>query len=359
MTGATRVLGAVALAAAVATVPAAARAGGSAHEHGAAIVVHQRNLVSDQPGRAPITDPNLVNAWGMSHGPDTPLWVSDNGADVATLYAGATSGQPVGIVPLTVSIPHGAPTGQVFNDTSAFVVPGTTAPALFVFAGEHGDLSAWNQSVSPITAAVPVAHTKHAVYKGLALSHSPFGPLLLAANFHAGRVDVFDASFTRLHVGRLFTDPGLPAGYAPFGITTVGSRVYVSYAKQDAKRMDDVSGAGHGFVDVYTSYGAFVHRLASRGVLDSPWGMTVAPPTFGRFAGSLLVGNFGDGRVHAFDRRTGRLLGTLTYADHDPIVIDGLWGLTRGDPAAGGRNAIWFSAGPEDETHGLLGVLRG
>jgi uncharacterized protein (TIGR03118 family) len=329
-----------------------------AHDgHGASGTPYQQeNLVSDQPGVATLTDPNLVNAWGMSRGANTPIWVSDNGADVATLYRGDVAGMPVSAVPLVVSIPGGAPTGQVNNDTTAFTVPGTGAPALFMFAGENGDLFAWNGSAG--TTAVAVGHTDGAVYKGLALDHSPFGPLLLAANFHDNRVDVFDGQFNRLPVDLLFHDPFLPSGYAPFNVATVGDQVFVTYAKQDADRHDDVAGRGHGFVDVFTNYGAFLHRFASRGVLDSPWGLTIAPANFGAFSGDLLIGNFGDGRIHAFDPSTGRLLGTLESGKHTPIVIDGLWGLQVGDAAAGGPDAVWFSAGPDEEAHGLLGVLR-
>jgi uncharacterized protein (TIGR03118 family) len=332
----------------------------SAHDgsdHGRGVVVRQDNLVSDQPGHAAITDPNLVNAWGMSHGPNTPLWVSDNGADVTTLYRGAVGGMPVAIQPLVVGIPGGAPTGQVFNDTGDFPVPGTGKPALFIFAGEDGDLSAWNQAVSPLTMAISVGHTEGAVYKGLALSHSPFGSLLLAANFHDNRIDVFDAGFHPLVGDELFRDPSLPAGYAPFNVTTIGNHVFVTYAKQDAAGEDDVAGPGHGFIDVFTSSGGFLSRFASRGVLNSPWGMAIAPSSFGAFAGALLVGNFGDGRIHAFDVRTGHLLGTLRNSRHRALTIDGLWGLIVGDPVAGGTQAVWFSAGPDGEAHGLLGIL--
>jgi uncharacterized protein (TIGR03118 family) len=325
---------------------------------GHAPAIHQINLVSDQPGKAAITDPNLVNAWGMSRGANSPIWVSDNGTDVSTLYTGAVGGAPVAVNPLVVSIPGGAPTGQVFNDTARFVVPGTSKPALFIFAGEDGDLSAWNPNVSPVTQAVPVGHQDGAVYKGLTLVHSPFGPLLLAANFHDNRVEVFNARFHRLHVGGLFADRHLPSGYAPFNVAEIGNRVFVTYAKQDANGEDDVAGQGHGFIDVYTTYGVLLHRFASRGVLDSPWGLTIAPAGFGKFTGDLLVGNFGDGRIHAFDAHTGRVEGTLRDAQHHPIVIDGLWGLLVGDAVAGGTNSIWFSAGPDGESHGLLGILR-
>lgn len=334
----------------------AGTAGGAADASRAG-TVRRVNLVSDQPGVARMTDPHLVNAWGLSRGPNTPLWVSDNGADVSTLYQGATSGTPVSRVPLVVKVPGGAPTGQVFNGTSAFTVPGTGKPALFVFASENGGISAWNQSVSPATSAVPVRHTRHAVYKGLALVHTRSGPRLLATNFHANRIDVFNAHFARLHAGG-FNDPALPRRYAPFNVAVVHRHVFVTYARQDAAAHDDVAGPGHGFVDVYTNRGRFVRRFASHGVLNSPWGMTIAPRSFGQFAGDLLVGNFGDGRIHAFDPRSGAMLGVLRGARHRPLVIDGLWALLVGDRVAGGRDAIWFSAGPHDEQHGLLGILR-
>jgi uncharacterized protein (TIGR03118 family) len=300
-----------------------------------------------------MTDPNLVNAWGLSHGPTSPLWVSDNGANVSTLYT--TQAGKVSKVPLTVAVPAQAPTGTMFNDTSGFVIPGTGQPALFLFATETGKIAAWNKSTG--TTARTVARDANAVFKGLAIAHSPFGPLLLATDFHHGRIDVFDSSFQRLRVSGLFRDPDLPAGYAPFDVMEVGNRVYVTYAKQDADRHDDVAGAGHGFLDVYTNYGAFIRRLVTRGSLDSPWGMAVAPSSFGPLAGKLLVGNFGNGRIHAFNRWTGAFKATLTHADGRPLVIDGLWGLMVGDPAAGGSNAVWFSAGPDGEAHGLLGTL--
>jgi uncharacterized protein (TIGR03118 family) len=319
-------------------------------------IVQQENLVSDQPGVATITDPNLVNGWGVSHGPNTPVWVSDNGTGVTTLYRGANGTDLISQVPLIVTLPGGAPTGQVFNDTTEFVVPGTGLPAAFMFVGEHGDVSVWNQSAG--TMAVRVAHTDGAVYKGMALAHGPNGPLLLAADFHNNRIDVFDGQFNPVKAPWLFRDRFLPRHYAPFNVTELDGRVYVSYARQDADAEDDVAGPGHGFVDVFTASGHFVRRLVSHGVLNSPWGMTLAPSSFGRLAGDLLVGNFGDGRIHAFDPRTGRPEGTLRGTSGRPLVIDGLWALVVGDPASGGTEAIWFSAGPDDEQHGLVGVLR-
>jgi uncharacterized protein (TIGR03118 family) len=317
----------------------------------------QKNLVSDQPGVAAITDPDLVNAWGISHGPNTPVWISDNGANVTTLYQGGAGKTPVSKVPLTVSIPGGAPTGQVFNSTSSFRVPGTKKPALFIFASELGSLSAWNLSTSPGTAAVRVARTPHAVYKGLAMVQGSKGPRLLATNFHANRIDVFNGHFHRVRTHGAFRDRSLPAHYAPFNVAAIGHRVFVTYARQDSARHDDVAGRGHGFVDVYTDKGALMKRFASRGVLNSPWALTKAPKGFGRVTGDLLIGNFGNGRIHAFNPRTGKMIETLRGTSGRPLKIDGLWALFPGDRAAGGTHSLWFSAGPNGEAHGLLGLL--
>jgi uncharacterized protein (TIGR03118 family) len=326
----------------VVPLPAGAAAGGYT----------QTNLVSDQPGVAQKTDPNLVNAWGMSHGPNTPIWVSDNGTDVSTLYNGDVNGSPVAVVPLVVSIPGGAPTGQVFNDTTAFTLPGTTTVSRFIFIGEDGDLSAWAGG----TAATLVHHTDGAIYKGLALAHSPSGPMLLAANFGANKIDVFDSTFAPVSSDGLFSDPTLPAGYAPFNVAEIGGQIFVTYALKGGE--DDIAGPAHGFVDVYTTSGAFVKRFASHGVLNSPWGITIAPANFGQFSGDLLIGNFGDGRIHAFDPNTGEVLGILRGTSGKPLAIDGLWGLIVGDPSSGGVDSVWFSAGPDEESHGLLGTLR-
>jgi uncharacterized protein (TIGR03118 family) len=321
----------------------------------------QENLVSDQPGVAQLQDAQLVNAWGMSRGPNTPLWVSDNGADVTTLYTGAVGNPETPVVKnpnVHPAVAGGAPTGQVFNDVQVtnpndFLVPGTTTPAAFMFASENGVLSAW----AGAAATTQTAATPGAVYKGLALVHSPSGPLLLAANFHDNSVDVFNGQFARV-TGAGFTDPGLPRDYAPFNVAEINGQVFVTYAKQDADRHDDVAGPAHGFIDVFSTSGALVKRFATHGVLNSPWGMTIAPPTFGKFGGDLLVGNFGDGRIHAFDPQSGEVLGILRGTSGKPLAIDGLWGLIVGDAVAGGPDAVWFSAGPDGEAHGLLGILR-
>jgi uncharacterized protein (TIGR03118 family) len=328
------------------SVPASAHAAGGGYT--------QNNLVADQAGRATLTDPNLVNAWGISRGPNTPIWVSNAGTSTSTLYAGAVDGHtdPV-ITPLVVSIPAGPPTGQVFNDTTSFDVPGTTTASKFIFAGLGGAITAWAGG----TVATVAAQAPDAIYTGLGLAHSAFGPLLVAADFHDTRIDVFNASFQKLADDRLFADPRLPRGFAPFNLTEIGNNVFVTYAKQDKAKQMDVPGRGNGFVDEFTNSGAFIKRFASGNEFKSPWGLTIAPPSFGRFSNDLLVGNFGDGTIHAFNPTTGRLLGTLTTPDHRQLVIPGLWALLVGDASAGGPNAVWFSAGPDGGQHGLLGTL--
>jgi uncharacterized protein (TIGR03118 family) len=315
------------------------------------------DLVSDQQLPGVLQDPNLVNAWGLALSPTSPLWVANNGTNTATIYAGGVNGAPVTKVPLTVSVPGGAPTGQAFNDTTAFQVTGSggMAPATFLFVSEGGDITGWNRTATP-TGAVLARHIPGAIYKGLAIVHTKFGPFLIAADFHNGRLDVFDGSFNPVHLpGVFFHDPRLPRGYAPFNVFALGDALYVSYAKQDADQEDEIAGAGFGFVDKYTNFGLRVQRIASRGPLNAPWGMAVAPAAFGDFAGALLVGNFGDGRISAY--RGDHFVGQLRTGAGKPITIDGLWGLLPGTATAGGTGAVWFSAGPDDESHGLVGEI--
>lgn len=352
-----RHLGWAGLVAAAALVAASAMPAGADTDGGRYI---QENLVSDQPGMAQLTDPDLVNAWGMSRSATSPIWVSDNGTDVSTLYTGAVVGADGVESPVVKNaaihpmIAGGAPTGQVNNDTTAFVIPGTTSTARFIFITESGVLSAWAGGA----ASTEVGHTDGAVYKGLALVHSPTGPMLLGANFHDGTIDAWDGSFNRVDTTGLFTDPKLPAGFAPFNVAEINGKVFVTYALQDADREDDVAGKGNGFIDVYSTSGELLQRFAQHGLLNSPWGMTIAPADFGPFSNDLLVGNFGDGKIHAFDPNTDEQLGPVRGPDNRPLEIDGLWGLIVGDAAAGGPNSVWFSAGPDEESHGLLGILR-
>ena len=334
----------------------------------------QINLVSDQPGKAHLTDPDLVNAWGLAASPGTdaapgsPLWVADNGSDKATLYTGATP-TSVSKASLVVSVTGAAPTGQVFNpDTSAFIVrdkKGHSGASAFIFDTENGTIDGWNPAVgakgSNPSTVTEVAHNRgaKAVYKGLAIAQASGGKTYLyATNFHSGRIEAYNSHFKRVSLpGGPFVDPQLPAGYGPFGIAEIGGELYVTFAKQDAMRHDDVAGPGHGFVDVFSNDGAFVRRLVTRGALNSPWGLAQAPAGFGQFSGDLLVGNFGNGHINVYSPATGAHLGQLRRANDRPIVIDGLWGLQFGNGNAAKTNQLIFSAGPDGEAHGLLGKI--
>jgi uncharacterized protein (TIGR03118 family) len=322
---------------------------------------HQTNLVSDIPGLAAFTDPNLKNPWGLSRGPTSPWWASDQATGVSTLYNGNT-GAPQALV---VAIPPSArpgpqgPTGTVFNVTNDFVVSSGTssAPARFLFATLGGTLAGWNPTVDG-THAIIAKSFADAVYTGLAIGIDAAGHnRLYAANFGAGQVDVFDATFTRLSTPG-FVDSALPAGYSPFGIQNLGNNIYVAYAKVDPVTHRDQPGVNNGVVDVYNGDGLLLHRLITGSRLNSPWGMAMAPAKFGRFSNDLLVGNFGDGLIHAYDPVSGRRLGTLRHENEQPIVLPGLWALAFGnDAAAGPSTTLFFTAGINKEADGLFGTL--
>jgi uncharacterized protein (TIGR03118 family) len=323
-----------------------------------AVEYQQTNLISDIAGVARITDPNLVNPWGQAASASSPLWVADNGADVSTLYRGGVSGSIPGIVPLVVSIPKGAPTGIVFNSTSDFVVRTDTgsAPANFIFDSENGVVSAWSGAVSGTDAQAEFT-SKRAVYKGLALASAGGANYLYATNFRKARIDVFNAEFQKVHLSGNFEDSQIPTGFAPFDVQLLGGELYVSYAKQDAKKHDDVAGPGNGFVDVYDTSGHLLRRLIAHGDLNSPWGLVLAPSSFGAFGGDLLVGNFGDGAIHAYDPTTGAPKGQLMNTDGNPILINGLWALRFGNGTFATDGTLVFTAGIGDEGHGLLGEI--
>jgi uncharacterized protein (TIGR03118 family) len=316
----------------------------------------QQNLVSDIPGMAAITDTNLVNPWGIAFGPSTFFWISDNHAGVSTLYnsTGAVQSLVVTIPPPAGAQPPAAPTGIVFNGSTNFDLGG--APARFIFAAEDGTITAWNSGPNAVLKADNSG--SDAIYKGLALANDH----LFASDFHNGKVDVFDASFAPVTVAGNFADPTIPTGFAPFGIAAIGGNIYVSYAKQDAGAEDDIPGNGNGYINVFDASGNFVKRFASNGALNSPWAMTVAPATFGPFGGALLVGNFGDGVINAFDLSTGSPLGQLQDAKGNVISIQGLWDLKFGNGTqAGDPNKLYFTAGIAGdgvvEDHGLFGAL--
>jgi uncharacterized protein (TIGR03118 family) len=328
----------------------------------ASSVYVQTNLVSDIPGVARSTDPNLINPWGMSATPASPIWVSDNHSDKSTLYKGPVAGGALTTVGLVVSIPGGSPTGQVYNPGTSWVVKSGkfSAPATFIFASEAGSITGWNSGV-PAPAASTHAQNgitvKGAIYKGLAISTGAGGDWLYAANFHAGTIDLFDSAFHLVHWAGAFHDSQIPHGYAPFNIQNLGDKLYVTYAAQGPGAVDDARGTGRGFIDTYDLKGKLLKRFAAHGALNSPWGLAMAPATFGGFGGDLLVGNFGNGRISAFDPATGAYKGQLRNADGLPIAVQGLWGLMFGNGTAGTPDTLFFTAGISDEEHGLMGTL--
>ncbi len=323
------------------------------------------DLVSDGAVAARFTDPNLVNPWGLSVLPSGRIWVSDNGAGTSTVYH--PDGRPFSLV---VSIPgaggvgKGAPTGLVFNDTMSFDVTanGVSAASRFIFATEDGTILGWNPTVDPTDAVIAVDNSASgAVYKGIALGKSEGENFVYVANFRDGIVEMYDENFTFV---KSFTDDTIPAGFAPFGIRNIGGSLYVTYAMQDAAKHDDVAGAGNGYIDVFDTNGTFVKRFASQGTLNSPWGLASSPDRFGTFSKAILVGNFGDGHINAYDA-DGNFLGQLTDMNGMEIVIDGLWGLDFGSLAAEANRAgvfprpvLYFTAGINHEADGLFGFLR-
>jgi len=352
-----RLLLRLALVAAVSTLTLAAAAPLSAAPPGGSFTVTP--LVSDVPGAAALTDPNLVNGWGLTRSATTsPWWVADNGTDLSTLYNAPSIG-PLSINPLVVHV-DGGPTGTVFAGIANNFPVGTPAgPASFIFASEDGKIRAWRGGLT--TALETAQGESGAVYKGLAIAQPSTGnPLLYAADFNHARVDVFNGAWANVTPVGSFVDLMLPEGYAPFGIQTIGSRVFVSYAKQDAAKKDEVAGEGRGFVDAYDLAGNLLGRIAQHGQLNAPWGLALAPASFGRYAGDLLVGNFGDGQINAFEETASGFehRGTLRDATDGKLVIDGLWALEFGNAGSNGNpDTLFFTAGPNDESHGLFGTI--
>jgi len=335
-------------AAAVVAVVAVLATGTSAAERNAYV---QHNLVSDGTIAADHTDGQLVNAWGLTSLPGSPWWVADNETSVSTLY-GADGTKRA----LVVSVPNN-PTGAVSNTSSSFVVG--SGPALFLFSTEEGKILAWNMSVGTTAQVVADKSGDGAIFKGLAIA----GDRLYATDFHNGQVDVFDGTFGQVVDPDAFVDPSIPAGFAPFGIQNVGGTIFVTYAKQDAAGEDDLHGQGLGFVDAFDTAGKLLGRVATRGQLNAPWGIAMAPASFGRFGGDLLVGNFGDGEITVFERGPNGAFeprGQLRTEDGGVLSIDGLWALQFGKGAAnnGPTDTLFFTAGPNDEADGLFGTIR-
>jgi uncharacterized protein (TIGR03118 family) len=332
---------------------------GSAGARSAADVYTVQRLVSDTSATpAASTDASLVNGWGLSAGPTTPWWVSDNGTNASTLYSGAGAKTP-----LTVSVP-GGPTGTVFNGSAtdfAISQNGKSGASRFLFATEAGTILGWTPSVNGTAAVVGADRSSvGAVYKGLATANDR----LYATDFHNGRVDVFDASFNKINTPGGFRDARIAKGFAPFGIQELGGSIFVTYAKQDAARHDDVPVAGKAYVNEFTPDGYLVARVINSGKknapLNAPWGLAMAPANFSVFSGDLLVGNFGNGRISAYTKRGARWVykGQLRLDTGVPIAIDGLWAIAFGNgSAAGPTNSLYFAAGPSSEQHGLFGSI--
>ncbi|WP_393171939.1 TIGR03118 family protein [Nonomuraea marmarensis] len=301
--------------------------------------------MSDVRGKAPVTDPKVVNPWGLAMG--KTLWVSNTGTGSATVYSGTGKKEKT-----EVAIPGGAPTGQVFNPGEGFTVKGK--PATFIFSSPSGAISGWNAEVDPANAII-AAFTRGADYKGLELVETEDGAFLLAADFAGGRIHAFDEDFRRIHLSRWqFRDPAVPSTYKAYNVAVANGNIWVAYALRDKTTGKPVFGAGKGFVSRFNGDGRLTGRIARAG-LNAPWGLTAAPKGWGQYAGALLVGNFGDGTVQAY--KSGRHLGSLRTASGKPIVLPGLWDLEPGTATTGGENSLWFSAGIDGTKHGLIGVI--
>jgi uncharacterized protein (TIGR03118 family) len=325
--------------------------GSGSNDHNNISQYMQTNLVGSKAGQAARQDTNLVNAWGLASSPTGPWWVAANGTGKVIAINGDGSATPVLVtVPGMSAI---APvTGQVFNGTADFAIPSVGA-SHFIFSSEDGLITAWNSGSSAVMVADQSA--AGAIYKGLAMGVSGGNNFLYATDFHNNRVDVFDKNFAKVSN---FTDNTLPAGYAPFGIQNINGQLFVTFAQQDAAKEDELHGAGLGFVDVYNTDGTFVKRFAGQGALNAPWGVVRAPSSFGSAGGSILIGNFGDGRINSFDANNGNFIGALENSKGHAITIVGLWGLAFGnDGSAGASNKLFFTSGPRDEQDGLFGTV--
>lgn len=357
----------------------------------------QKNLVSDIPlpansdGSAVLVDPDLKNAWGITRSATSPWWISNNNAGTSSLYTG--TGAPVSIfadpagstfdnfviVPPPPSAPAGtlaAPTGIVFNGNPNifFLNKGTPTgkPAIFIWATEDGTISGWNPAVNVAAGANPPSihavlevdnsekgSPRGAVYKGATSAEWNGKTYLYVTNFRAARVEVYDSNFQRVFMNEdAFDDDTIPRGFAPFNIQNIGGSLFVTYAKQDAQKHDDVPGPGNGFVDIYSPSGDLEGRLEHGDWLNSPWGVVWTPRDFGRFSNSILVGNFRSGWIAAYNGFTRKFIGFVQNPDNSLLTIDGLWSLTFGNGGtAGPATTLFFSAGPNDENDGLFGTL--
>jgi uncharacterized protein (TIGR03118 family) len=328
------------------------------------------NLISatagyvDSAGAASHTDTRLGNPWGITYSPTGPFWVADNAAGGVTVYDGAgnsISNTGVYVPPPASKTGGSLPTGIVYNGTSDFTLTsgGNTVPALYIMATEDGTIAGWNPTISATQAVQTVdrSTTPGAVYTGLAIASTSSGNFLYAADFNDAQVDIFDKNYNYV---RSFTDTQVDTGYAPFGIQLIGTRLVVTFAKQDSSKHNPVPGAGNGFVDVFDTNGNLVQRLIAHGQLNAPWGIAYAPASFGKYSSRLLIGNFGDGLINAYAVDSGAYQGQLLDgSSSNPIVIPGLWALSFGNGAsAGASTALYFTAGVNSEQGGLFGVIQ-
>ena len=354
----------------VVAVPMTAAAATQNGHHSSAFEVQQVNLVSDQAGKAALTDPDLVNPWGLALSATSPLWVANNGTDTSTLYTNtADTGTAAKVPTIRVTFPlmPTLPTGQVFNGGTGFVEDATkpTSQARFIFSTITGQIDAWSPVADPLLGTLRTEDSvAGASYTGLAIATATAGDQLYAANFGQGRIDVFNSMFAPVQEPfTAFRDFFLPRGFHPFNVQALGGNIFVAYAKVDPKTGRNAVGRGLGIVDEFTADGKFVSRVATGQSLNAPWGLAVAPASFGPLAGSLLIGDFGDGRVNVVQPNPGGgfhhfIVGQLRDGNGNTLVIPGLWALTPGTASTGGADALWFSSGPGGEKHGLLGVLR-
>jgi uncharacterized protein (TIGR03118 family) len=308
-------------------------------------------------------DPNLVNAWGMSRASTSPWWIADNGTGLSTLYnaVGAAQGLVVTIPPGKDQESPSAPTGTVFNAFNGFFEVAPGQHAIFLFSTENGTIAGWNPNVNPTVAVTKVDNSASgAIYKGLAIGMTAGGAArIYATNFASGQVEVYDGKFHRVNRNAAFTDSRLPANYVPFGIQNVGGNIVVTFAKRLPGETDELHGAGLGFVDVFDLNGNLLLRLQHNQTMNAPWGIAQAPGDFGTLSHRLLIGNFGDGTILSYNPVSGKLQGTLLDAGGAPIAIDGLWALSfgGGNANSGLFNDLYFTAGPNEESEGLLGTL--
>jgi len=315
-------------------------------------------LVADVTGYgAARVDPDLANPWGIAVGGTGAIWIAANHTGYTTVYdRNGAELLPSVDVPFNGDLNGGAPTGVVYNTTSDFIIPATGEASKFVYVTENGTIAAWSSGTATVTVAD--RSSSDAVYKGIAMASDGGANFIYAANFKEGKIDVFDADF-QYTTGRSFSDPGIPSSFAPFNIQNIDGQLYVAYAKHKGPdNEDDQKGAGNGYIDVFNPDGSLVKRFASKGTLNSPWAITTVSAGFGLPAGSILVGNFGDGRINIFSG-SGRYQGQLMNGN-TPLKIEGLWALVfpRNGIPSGNPDQLFYTAGPADEEHGVFGYIE-